>query len=127
MNISRFGRSFSILKVPYAFKLLIQELQVMNVQMRIITEENIDQLLSMSYSDNINKLLKSDKPAAELIKETTFNIRRTLAIKPTNEAQNYAVVEMPDRVSSSLARVAVSDMKQLFEFTLAIVPPSGSK
>ena len=56
MNLSRFGRSFSILRVPYAFKLLIQELQVMNVQMRIITEENVDQLLSMSFSDNINKL-----------------------------------------------------------------------
>jgi hypothetical protein len=37
---------------------LIQELQVMNVQMRIITEENVDQLLSMSFSDNINKLAK---------------------------------------------------------------------
>jgi hypothetical protein len=58
-NISRFGRSFSIVRVPYAFKLLIQELQVMNVQMRIITEDNIDQLLSMSYSNNISQLLKS--------------------------------------------------------------------
>ena len=56
-NLTRFGRSFSILKVPYSLKLLIQELQVMNVQMRIITEENIDQLLSMSYSNNINKLM----------------------------------------------------------------------
>jgi DNA-directed RNA polymerase II subunit RPB2 len=49
MNLSRFGRSFSIIKVPYSFKLLMQELQVMNVQMRIITEDNVDQLLSMSY------------------------------------------------------------------------------
>jgi len=56
-NLSKFGRSFSILRVPYSLKLLIQELQVMNVQMRIITDENVDQLLSMSYSDNINKLL----------------------------------------------------------------------
>jgi DNA-directed RNA polymerase II subunit RPB2 len=99
MNVSRFGRSFSILKVPYAFKLLIQELQVMNVQMRIITEENVDQLLSMSYSDNINKLLQSDKPAADLIKETTFNIKRTLAIKPTNELPHYDVDVMPESVN----------------------------
>ena len=56
INLSRFGRSFSILKVPYAFKLLMQELQVMNVQMRIITEENVDQLLNMSFSNNVNKL-----------------------------------------------------------------------
>jgi DNA-directed RNA polymerase II subunit RPB2 len=55
---SRFGRSFSLLRVPYALKLLIQELQVMNVQMRIITEENVDQLLNLSYqSKNLNKLM----------------------------------------------------------------------
>jgi DNA-directed RNA polymerase II subunit RPB2 len=52
------GRSFSILRIPYALKLLIQELQVMNIQMRIITEDNIDQLLNLSYqSRNIDKLL----------------------------------------------------------------------
>jgi DNA-directed RNA polymerase II subunit RPB2 len=60
-NISRFGRSFSILRVPYAFKLLVQELQIMNVQLRIITDDNVDQLLSMSYSDNINKLMHNDR------------------------------------------------------------------
>jgi DNA-directed RNA polymerase II subunit RPB2 len=55
---SKYGRSFSLLRVPYALKLLIQELQVMNVQMRIITEENVDQLLNLSYqSKNIDKLL----------------------------------------------------------------------
>jgi DNA-directed RNA polymerase II subunit RPB2 len=31
-NISKYGRDFSIVKVPYCFKLLMQELQVMNVQ-----------------------------------------------------------------------------------------------
>jgi hypothetical protein len=60
-NISQFGRSFSIVRIPYAFKLLIQELQTMNVQMRIITEENVDRLLSLSYSNNINTLLQLDK------------------------------------------------------------------
>ena len=59
-NISRFGRSFSILRIPYSLKLLIQELQVMNVQMRIITDKNVDQLMSMSYSDNIIDLTKNN-------------------------------------------------------------------
>jgi len=54
--VTRFGRSFSIVRIPYAFKLLVQELQVMNVQMRIITEDNIDQLMNLSYSDNALKL-----------------------------------------------------------------------
>ena len=55
-NISKYGRSFSVLRIPYSFKLLIQELQTMNVQLRLITEKNIDQLTSMSFSDNIIKL-----------------------------------------------------------------------
>jgi DNA-directed RNA polymerase II subunit RPB2 len=58
---SVYGRSFSLLRIPYALKLLIQELQVMNIQMRIITEDNIDQLLNLSYqSRNIDKLLNID-------------------------------------------------------------------
>jgi DNA-directed RNA polymerase II subunit RPB2 len=58
---SVYGRSFSILKIPYALKLLIQELQVMNIQMRVITEDNVDQLLNLSYgSHNIEKLLNLD-------------------------------------------------------------------
>ena len=76
-NISRFGRSFSIVRVPYALKLLIHELQVLNVQMRIITEDNIDQLMSMSYSDNINKLLKDDEPNIEkLVTSIISDVRR---------------------------------------------------
>jgi DNA-directed RNA polymerase II subunit RPB2 len=58
-NISHHGRSFSIVRVPYSFKLLLQELQIMNIHMKIITSENIDNLTSMSYSDNANKLLKN--------------------------------------------------------------------
>ena len=53
--ISRYGRDFSIVKVPYAFKLLYQELQAMNVQMRIITADNVDELTAMKES-NIVKL-----------------------------------------------------------------------
>jgi DNA-directed RNA polymerase II subunit RPB2 len=60
-NISKFGRSFSLLRIPYSFKLLIQELQVMNIQMRIITDENIDQLMNLSYSENIYSLLQMEK------------------------------------------------------------------
>ena len=56
-KITRFGRSFSIVRVPYSFKLLMQELMTMNITMRVITADNIDQLESMSYSNTINKLM----------------------------------------------------------------------
>jgi len=56
-KITRFGRSFSIVRVPYSFKLLMQELMTMNITMRVITADNIDQLESMSYSKTINQLM----------------------------------------------------------------------
>ncbi|AET73056.1 RNA polymerase II [Phaeocystis globosa virus 12T] len=51
--VTKYGRDFSIVRVPYSFKLLMQELQVMNIQMRIITEDNVDQLTSMSYKNTV--------------------------------------------------------------------------
>ena len=64
-NISKFGRSFSLLRIPYSFKLLIQELQAMNIQMRIITDDNVDQLLSLSFSNNIGHLLHTESTDLE--------------------------------------------------------------
>ena len=77
-NISRFGRDFSIVKVPYAFKLLLQELTTMNVQMRIITEDNINQIENMSFSKNMNKLLNIDE------KEELKGIQDDITIKQNN-------------------------------------------
>jgi DNA-directed RNA polymerase II subunit RPB2 len=56
-QMSKYGRDFSIICVPYTFKLLMQELQTINVQMRIITEDTIDQVGNMSFSKNIHKLM----------------------------------------------------------------------
>ena len=88
MNLSRFGRSFSILRVPYAFKLLMQELQCLNVQMRIITDENVDQLLSMSFSDNINKLAQiNNSNLDEAVKNINLGIVNGLR-KPEEKRDN---------------------------------------
>mgnify|MGYP000698678830 CR=1 FL=1 len=66
-------------------KLLIQELQVMNVQMRIITEDNIDQLTNLSYqSRNIDKLLhidhgedgKVERDIKEIDNVISFNVQK---------------------------------------------------
>ena len=49
-TVTKFGRNFSIVEIPYALKLMMQELQAINVYMRVITEDNIHQLESLSYS-----------------------------------------------------------------------------
>jgi DNA-directed RNA polymerase II subunit RPB2 len=82
---SRFGRSFSLLRVPYALKLLIQELQVLNIQMRIITEENVDQLLNLSYqSKNLNKLMNIADTDFKDIGELTTHYKKQLDDKVKN-------------------------------------------
>ena len=64
-NITKFGRDFSVVCVPYTFKLLMQELQTINMQMRIITEDNIEQLENLSYSKNIEQLTLTEKFVAK--------------------------------------------------------------
>ena len=49
-NVSQHGRDFSVISVPYTLKLLIQELGCMNIQLRIITEDNIEQLENLASS-----------------------------------------------------------------------------
>jgi len=56
VNVTQFGRSFSIVCIPYSLKLLIQELQCMNITMRILTEDNIDKIENLAFSKNIDKL-----------------------------------------------------------------------
>ncbi len=55
-HITKYGRSFSVVRVPYVFKLFMQELQAINVKMAIITEDNVDQFDNMNFSNNISLL-----------------------------------------------------------------------
>ena len=71
-QITKYGRSFSIVRVPYAFKLFMQELQTMNIRMAIITEDNVDQFDSMNFSKNIDLLTNLGKPS-DIIKQIIEN------------------------------------------------------
>ena len=91
--ISRFGRDFSIVKVPYAFKLLYQELQAMNIQMRIITADNVDELTSMRKSNNVFKLTGKDS-LNKVIAETTEKLKKdNSAYKTISEDRNEPLEE----------------------------------
>ena len=76
-QISKHGKDFSILRVPYCFKLLTHEIMTMNICMRVITDKNVDQLTNLSYSNNVNLLTKDkDKKLNEIAKETNKKIQK---------------------------------------------------
>jgi len=69
-RMTKFGRDFSVVAVPYSLKLLMQELQAINVQMRIITEDNVSQLGALSYSQNLQKLtFDAEMTPAKLVEQ----------------------------------------------------------
>ena len=110
-KLTRFGRSFSVVRVPYAFKLLMQELQAMNVQMRVLTEDNIDQIASMSFSTT---MLTLGGPA-NLIRENKVAVGSRMpklhgspkddnrpALRPTKEGEEEGAEEQSAEKAESL-------------------------
>jgi DNA-directed RNA polymerase II subunit RPB2 len=83
ININRHGRDFSIVEVPYCFKLLLQELKTMNIQMRIVTDDNVDQLMSLKYGlkDHITKLTGNPKADIKSIQSLINEKRNKLSQK----------------------------------------------
>jgi DNA-directed RNA polymerase II subunit RPB2 len=102
-KITRFGRSFSIVRVPYSFKLLLQELMTMNVTMRIITEDNIDQLDSMSYSNTINKLIFDDNPNTSEIISKVIENSKTNSIKGYIQSKESRKTELSKKQDNANA------------------------
>lgn len=93
-NISQHGRDFSIISVPYTLKLLIQELGCMNIQLRIITEDNIEQLDNLASSFDATKINTELKRI--IMKERIFDeindknpIENELEKLKTVEEQNF--------------------------------------
>jgi len=97
-TISRFGRNFSIVEVPYSLKLLMQELLSINVSMRIITEDNIEQLESMTFSNNIDLLLhKKDVDIRTIVKDIRKSLNKDDIIKDTPESVEEE--ESPEKIA----------------------------
>jgi len=92
--ITKYGRSFSIVRVPYAFKLLMQELNTMNICMRIITEDNIDQLSSMAFGGIIDDI---EKPKVKNIKSF-----RPINLDKDDEMVKSLISEKDDEMVKSL-------------------------
>ena len=91
-TVTKHGRDFSIVCVPYTFKLLLQELQAINVTMRIITDDNISQLDAMAYSDNIRKLTYDPTMSPQKLIQTV----RTALKKGEKPVETPSIPETPE-------------------------------
>ena len=96
-KVTKFGRSFSLVEIPYCLKLLIQELQVMGIQTRLITEDNVNQIENMSYSNNF-------KINARDMEDSNFKIKeiRDLLVQ-------YGYIDRQNTVSRQNIRVEKED------------------
>jgi len=93
-NVTKYGRNFSIVKVPYNMKLLIQELAAINVQMRLITEDNIEQIENMHFTNNVFELGNIDN--FEKLKQTIKqNYQRKQFVDESPEILVKSPVESP--------------------------------
>ena len=71
--ITKYGKEFSIVEVPYCLKLLMHELTTMNVQMRLITADTIDSLTTAGKRSLGDFKTWASKPLLEPIAETVPN------------------------------------------------------
>jgi len=126
-NISKYGRSFSILRVPYAFKLLMQELQSMNIQMRIITDDNIDQLANMSYSNNMFELsgkgTSTGKIVSKVPKKETKNPPDILFKTPEIGAQESAIGAQESAIGAQESAIGAITLDQTLQENKDIYKP----
>jgi hypothetical protein len=103
-NITKYGRSFSVVSLPYSMKLLMQELQTINVQMRIITEDTLPQLENMMFSHNIHHLMGLPIPKNNEHNELnvyTDKYTKTKREPPKKETDIFTILENEKRNESS--------------------------
>jgi DNA-directed RNA polymerase II subunit RPB2 len=115
VNVTQHGRDFSIVDIPYSLKLLMQELNTINLQMRIITEDNIDQLESMTFSKNMTTLGVASHHAyktsiAENLKEAKDDT--DTPVKEPTTPENNRPNESPDYPPSPLYAPSTPDDNQ---------------
>ena len=102
-HISRFGRSFSVIQIPYSMKLLLQELMTMNVAIKIITDKNVNHLLN---EKNVKKI--SGFKSYESIYKELSSLSKSIGVEEKEENQN---------------KKNDSDNEKLPKRTLAIIVP----
>ena len=99
-KISKYGKQFSIVEIPYSFKLLIQELSAMNVQMRLITSDNIN-LIEKKSVVKFNEIMRKASNRQKLSedeKRKLFEKKTKIIEEEEEELEEVMNKELKDRI-----------------------------
>jgi len=88
-QLTRFGRDFSIVAVPYSFKLLMHELLAMNIRMSIITDDNISQIENMGFSNSIDRLTNIPNTVPKNIIDQIRGVVEQKPLRKEPQSPNY--------------------------------------
>lgn len=125
--ITKYGKSFSIVEVPYCFKLLLQEMSAMNVQMRLITSDNVNMIQKMSplkFSDianNINTYVKE----MEIVNDEDNNNNAALNEAPLKIKEKNGVKVQASESMQRLLWKQINTNKGIF-FVSTIIGEDGN-
>jgi len=107
--ITKYGKEFSIVEVPYCLKLLIHELTAMNIQMRLITSDNIDNLTSYGKHSlgNLNNFIQRAELESFEQVEKKEKEKEVLKLEPIKETQSETDLDANEQ------RALVHDIERL--------------
>lgn len=129
-KISKHGRMFSVVEIPYSLKLLMHELSAMNVQMRLITSDNIDNLdqrtSTIKFSNILNKMKRGKNQSGDDGEQAEDEI---VPIEIKNEEQDNKV-ELKEEERIKLPRdihlwMRVTDDEQIVHYVSLLVDENG--
>lgn len=81
-HITKWGRRFSLVEIPYAMKLLIQEMLTAQVSMRILTEDCFPQLPNMQFKEEPRFVQLPERAANNTEENEAKNANREINIPP---------------------------------------------
>jgi DNA-directed RNA polymerase II subunit RPB2 len=131
--VTKYGKEFSIVEVPYCLKLLMHELTTMNVQMRLITADTIDILTKGTRSlGNFETWTKKEAPEVlekskieKLLNQPLSDDEYKAIVEPVtnNEIEEYEPVPNENRLPMILEERETQSVAEPVPQPLPVPPP----
>jgi DNA-directed RNA polymerase beta subunit len=129
--ITKYGKEFSKVDVPYCLKLLIHELTAMNIQMRLITSDNIENLTTYGkktlgkFEDYVKKseiFEQMTLEEKEALSRDIQSLKQTGTYTPLAEKQSRETI-LRAREELEKNHITPEDYRQILKMPITEVKP----